>query len=42
MNKAANGWVHDVWYDFASVKRGPGAGIVSVNIWEDKIPGGET
>ncbi len=42
MVKAADGWVHDVWYDFASIKTGPGTGIVSVNVPDSKIPSGET
>jgi len=42
MVKGADGWVHDRWYDFASIKTGPGTGIVSVNVPESAIPSGET
>jgi hypothetical protein len=42
MVKAADGWKHDQWYDFSSIKTGPGTGIVSVNVPESKIPSGET
>ncbi len=36
-----DGWVHDRWYDFSSIKTGPGSGEVNVNVPESAIPSGE-
>ena len=42
MVKGPDGWVHDRWYDFASIKTGPATGEVSVNVPESGVPSGKT
>ncbi len=36
-----DGWVHDRWYSFESIKTGPGTGQVSLNVPESGVPTGE-